>query len=145
MAIAGSVLDLGSGFAGPGTSSAIVGGLGAAILLVSAPRSSGSTGVSKDRSRNSPPMNTVPASAPSASKPHPRNAGMAASSNPLGSTKFSNTIWPGEKPEPTAKGRFAAHLRPLCRQPAAALGGDAPARTVRHGASEPLTPGLRGV
>ena len=38
MAIAGSVLDLGFGVAGPGTSSAIVGGLGAAILLVSAPR-----------------------------------------------------------------------------------------------------------
>jgi hypothetical protein len=36
--IAGSVLDLGFGVAGPGTSSAIVGGLGAAILLVSAPR-----------------------------------------------------------------------------------------------------------
>jgi hypothetical protein len=38
VAIAGSVLDLGFGVAGPGTSSAIVGGLGAAILLISAPR-----------------------------------------------------------------------------------------------------------
>jgi hypothetical protein len=38
MAIAGSVLDLGFGVAGPGTSSAVVGGLGVAILLVSAPR-----------------------------------------------------------------------------------------------------------
>jgi len=37
-AIATSLLDLGSGVAGPGTSSAIVGGLGAAILLVSTPR-----------------------------------------------------------------------------------------------------------
>ena len=37
-AIATSLLDLGFGVAGPGTSSAIVGGLGAAILLVSAPR-----------------------------------------------------------------------------------------------------------
>jgi len=36
--MAGSVLDLGFGVAGPGSSSAIVGGLGAAILLVSAPR-----------------------------------------------------------------------------------------------------------
>lgn len=38
MAIASSVLDLSLGVAGPGTSSAIVGGLGVAILLVSAPR-----------------------------------------------------------------------------------------------------------
>jgi hypothetical protein len=38
MAIAGSVLDLGFGVEGPGTSSAIVGGLGVAILLLSAPR-----------------------------------------------------------------------------------------------------------
>lgn len=37
-AIAGSVLDLGFGVAGPATSGAIVGGLGAAILIVSAPR-----------------------------------------------------------------------------------------------------------
>ena len=38
VAIATSLLDFGFGVAGPGTSSAIVGGLGAAILLVSAPR-----------------------------------------------------------------------------------------------------------
>jgi len=38
LAISGSLLDFGFGITGPGTSSSIVGGLGAAILLISVPR-----------------------------------------------------------------------------------------------------------
>ena len=38
LAISASLLDFGFGVKGPGTSSSIVGGLGAAILLISVPR-----------------------------------------------------------------------------------------------------------